>query len=287
MKEITFILFCLLSQFVNAQNPIIDGDQFVCLNTNGNLMVINDTAYDSYQWYKKFAYDEDAVYELIPNATGPNFTFDLTYNEYLLKLVTTLNGTTYESNEILIDVLFDFGVAIEIIYDSEFVTFDENGIHVCEGHSIQLNVMGPLYTYSVQWYKNDVLLEGETNPTLIVSEPGFYHAVCARQECPLDFKFSMGDNVNYVVCNVSNKEEEYSNNVLVFPNPTSDFINISTNNLYVIDTISVVDMSGKEVLVKSISSTSTILDISSISEGVYFIITTSGGLNSKHKFVKK
>lgn len=287
MKEITLILFCLLNQLVNAQNPIIDGDQYVCLNTNGNLMVINDTEYDSYQWYKKFAYDEAAVYELIPNATGPNFTFDLTYNEHLLKLVTTLNGTTYESNEVLIDALFDFGVIVEIIYDSEFVTFDENGIHVCEGHSIQLNVMGPLYTYSVQWYKDDVLLEGETNPTLNVSEPGYYYAVCSRQECPLDFKFSMGDNVNYVVCNVSNKENEYSKSLLVYPNPSNDYINVSTNNLYVIDNIRVRDMSGKEVLVKDISSTNAVLDISSLSEGVYFITTKSDNLSSEHKFVKK
>lgn len=287
MKEFTFALFCLFTQFIFSQNPVIDGDHYVCNNTSGNLMVTNNVTYDTYQWYKKFAYDENAIDELIPGATSSTFSFDNTYNEYKLKLVTTLNGTTYESNEILIDVLFDFGVAIEIIYDSEFVTFDENGIHICEGHSIELNVMGPLYTYSVQWYKNNVLLEGETNPNLLVTEPGFYHAICARQECPLDFKYSMGDNVNYVVCNVSVEEHEFQNTLVLHPNPATDLLTLSSGNLSTIDTITIVDMSGKEIIRSNHSSTNVSIDVSNLSEGVYVLIAKSRHLESRQKFVKK
>jgi len=68
------------------------------------------------------------------------------------------------------------------------------------------------------------------------------------------------------------------NNVSVYPNPTRNLITISTNSIF--KSVSVYDISGKTV--KSYSETK-ILDVSDLSNGMYFLKTNTG---LQAKFIK-
>ena len=285
MKEFTLIILCLFSNLMFSQSPVIDGDEFICMNSNGSIFVINNTVYDSYQWYKKLSYEEDAVYEIIPGATGPLLSFDASYNEYYVKVVVTVNNISYDSNEMLIGELFDFGIVIENIFDECVAYADEFGFHVCEGNTIQLNVLGPLYTYSVQWYKDDEIIPGATNPTLEISESGYYYAICSKEACPLDFKYSLGSTINFIVCEASNDDFDNSR-FSIFPNPTSDFIHIVNTNNDTIEEIEIYDSLGKRLITTVFGNLNVSVDVSNFASGAYLIKVKSKNVYSIHKFVK-
>ena len=71
----------------------------------------------------------------------------------------------------------------------------------------------------------------------------------------------------------------------IYPSPTSDHINITTNNL--INTIKIYNVEGKEVLNETVGSTSAKLNIENLSSGMYFAHVTSNGITSKIKFIKQ
>src|SRR5690606_32428846 len=109
MKKITLLLFLFNSIILFAQAPIIEGENILCQNTNHTAIVTNGITYDSYQWFSKFSNDEEAVYTPIIGETNSTFTYGMDLNEHTIKLVTTLDGITYESNEIVLDVFWSFG----------------------------------------------------------------------------------------------------------------------------------------------------------------------------------
>ncbi len=94
------------------------------------------------------------------------------------------------------------------------------------------------------------------------------------------------DNIRAGVINVGIDKENSSASVNVFPNPTTDILNIqfsSTSNL----TISVTDVLGKQVFAERISSQKNIqLNTSDWSNGVYFLTVKSGEKVSTQKICK-
>lgn len=79
-------------------------------------------------------------------------------------------------------------------------------------------------------------------------------------------------------------------NFTLYPNPASQFINISLNNTSeIIDNVIIYDVLGKIIKeVKSISSNNATIDTLSLSKGVYLLeITTENGLKQNKKLVIK
>ena len=71
--------------------------------------------------------------------------------------------------------------------------------------------------------------------------------------------------------------------IIIHPNPVSDYIYISSNNI-VIDSITIYSLTGKEVLEDSKRVNS--INVSSLSKGMYFMeIYTDAGRSVK-KFIK-
>jgi hypothetical protein len=73
--------------------------------------------------------------------------------------------------------------------------------------------------------------------------------------------------------------------VKLYPNPTSNVLNIES--LGTIQTISVYNVLGQEVINKALSSTSTSLDVSSLNSGIYVVKTVVDGVTSSTKFIKQ
>ena len=73
--------------------------------------------------------------------------------------------------------------------------------------------------------------------------------------------------------------------VKLYPNPTSNVLNIES--LGTIQTISVYNVLGQEVINKELNSTSTALDVSSLNSGIYVVKTNVDGVTSSTKFIKQ
>ncbi len=72
-------------------------------------------------------------------------------------------------------------------------------------------------------------------------------------------------------------------NISIYPNPTSDFINISANK--VIDEVSIYSAEGK--LLQTFNGNITQIDISHYPKGVYLLMVQSGKLTKTQKVLKK
>lgn len=77
--------------------------------------------------------------------------------------------------------------------------------------------------------------------------------------------------------------------VKIFPNPSTDYINLSiSGGKERIKQITIFDMQGKQVLVESINSSETKLNVSNLAKGVYVIEGVSESGNSfTEKFLKE
>jgi hypothetical protein len=73
------------------------------------------------------------------------------------------------------------------------------------------------------------------------------------------------------------------NDIIIFPNPTSSFITIKSNNL--ISPISIYDITGKLVLQNMGNSKEIILDISNLNSGLYFIKSNSQNSFTIRRFI--
>ena len=73
--------------------------------------------------------------------------------------------------------------------------------------------------------------------------------------------------------------------VKLYPNPTSNVLNIES--LGTIQTISVYNVLGQEVINKALNSASTSLDVSSLNSGIYVVKTVVDGVTSSTKFIKQ
>ena len=73
------------------------------------------------------------------------------------------------------------------------------------------------------------------------------------------------------------------NDLSIFPNPTSSFLTIQSNNL--ISPISIYDITGKLVLQNKGNSNEIILDISNLNSGLYFIKSNSQNSSIRKRFI--
>ncbi len=79
---------------------------------------------------------------------------------------------------------------------------------------------------------------------------------------------------------------ELERNINVFPNPTSDLLNINSD--YIIEKIRVYDMLGKEVINRPIDYVrNTSINVSSLSSGTYLLYVYTDKGVGRHIFIKK
>lgn len=72
----------------------------------------------------------------------------------------------------------------------------------------------------------------------------------------------------------------------VYPNPTTDMLNVSYNDI--ISEVSIFDLSGRQILEKEVNQLSTVLETVRLSSGTYLLkVQTQNGESSTVKFIKK
>jgi hypothetical protein len=71
----------------------------------------------------------------------------------------------------------------------------------------------------------------------------------------------------------------------IYPNPSNGIFNISAGNIS-IDSVDLFDMTGKKIDFKT-NKEKTVIDLSTVSDGVYFVKITSNNQSTTKKIIKK
>lgn len=83
---------------------------------------------------------------------------------------------------------------------------------------------------------------------------------------------------------LSVKENNLENQIIIYPNPIKDILNIKTENS-ILSTVSIIDFQGREVLTKSTNLNS--INMSKFSSGVYFLkIKSDNNVSIFKKIIK-
>ena len=101
-----------------------------------------------------------------------------------------------------------------------------------------------------------------------------------------------GSQVFSLIANATNglalntRDYTIDNSVFVYPNPANSVLNFSVKNNFVIDEVSVNDISGKQIY-KSAATANNAIDVSSFASGVYFVTFKSDNSLVTKKFIKE
>ncbi|MCZ4318370.1 T9SS type A sorting domain-containing protein [Aequorivita viscosa] len=263
----------------------------LCPHTSGTASVINQS-YDSYQWYSKYWFTSEE-FEPIPGATDASFTYDwYTYDQSLLKVVVTLGTDTLESNVIQIDS-YAWTTLIIIHEMNEFVRLDPDSNHLilCEGESFN-NTIGSPYNTNIQWYKDYAPIPGANETSYLITEPGTYYVEGAPDFCPnvissnIATPFVVEIDTNCVLS--INNPNSLQDAIQIYPNPVSHSLQLNIGAAVAINKYSIMDITGKTLVAKRTNFTDTaIIDVNSLSNGLYILVLESEIGNSIHKFIKE
>jgi serine protease AprX len=86
--------------------------------------------------------------------------------------------------------------------------------------------------------------------------------------------------------NLNTSDYEFDNSIFVYPNPATTILYYQVKNDITIDTVSVTDISGKQIF-KASNTIYNAIDISNLSSGVYFVTFTSESNSITKKFIKE
>jgi hypothetical protein len=100
-----------------------------------------------------------------------------------------------------------------------------------------------------------------------------------------------GSQVFSLIANATNglslntRDYDYDNNIFIYPNPASSVLNFISKDNISISTITINDISGKEIY-KSSNALNNSIDVSNLSSGVYFVTFKSDTNSVTKKFIK-
>ena len=82
-------------------------------------------------------------------------------------------------------------------------------------------------------------------------------------------------------------EQETNNNILIFPNPANSILNIKTELNYNNSLVEITDVPGRTLFSHRYNNLNTSVNISELSNGIYFLSVTSGNNKIVKKFIKE
>lgn len=142
---------------------------------------------------------------------------------------------------------------------------------------------------SLQWYLNGNVIPDAIDATLCVENSGIYtlEIVDGVTGCTNSASVNVDYDANIINCNLTNVEDLRIEDLKIYPNPASDFLQVelatdSHQNLQ----IRVLDLLGRSYLQQTAKSYMQI-EISSLPNGVYYLELRDAKAVLTHKFVKQ
>jgi hypothetical protein len=91
-----------------------------------------------------------------------------------------------------------------------------------------------------------------------------------------------------LIQSIQNQQEEFDNSeIRVYPNPTSESVNIEIPNLKELASISIFDLTGRLVLTIDSYEILTKIDVSNLNEGTFVLKIMTSNITKTVKFVKQ
>ncbi|MCB0510243.1 MAG: T9SS type A sorting domain-containing protein, partial [Bacteroidetes bacterium] len=112
-----------------------------------------------------------------------------------------------------------------------------------------------------QWYYNGEILPGETGQTLNIGAPGAYYVASVAGAC--------SSNSASILTSIQSLEDLA--NIQVWPNPSSNLINIHVSDYPIRIDFELLDVLGNVLQVKQEIEEQVVLDLRNFSKGVYFL----------------
>ncbi|KOS06484.1 hypothetical protein AM493_10890 [Flavobacterium akiainvivens] len=273
----------------NQDGPVIGGDTMLCPDGEGTAGTINNMVYDSYQWQvRDYNPGDEEEFTDIEGATEAGFTYgQYEYAAKEIRLVVTLDGETYYSNILLIDSHVFAGLMVTHTTSGQVSTDPLTGAFLLCGDAASVsNTVALPYTI-VQWYKDGEPIEGATETTYVIVEPGEYYVVGSPEVCP-DFEmtlpsFTVGLDPECTT-GIDNPAE---NAFTVYPNPANTTLNLSAPNGAVLESYTIIDVTGKTLLSGNLTGATPSINIQALAQGSYIIRVSSQGAQTSKMFIKQ
>lgn len=148
-------------------DPVINPNNIIlCPEKDDTLSTISA---EFYQWFKdgnpiQEATQQDLIVDYFSSA-GSNFSVDV-----------TIDGCTERSADVLVDGWVFLPVTVTTLSDIPLAD-------LCEGDSVYLQLNSP-YENDIIWTKNNIVIENETNDSLLITNSGVYSVVGFTETCP-------------------------------------------------------------------------------------------------------
>ncbi len=135
---------------------------------------------------------------------------------------------------------------------------------------------------SYQWLLDDVEIEGATSQTFLATESGSYRVVVSGANTCSDTSAVFA----FTATGIWNSTGAYG--VSLHPNPVSSELHVSLASNSTSAEVFVTSMDGREVLHQLFSGSDVVLDVSSLTQGLYIVkVFENGALKSVQKIIKK
>jgi Ig-like domain CHU_C associated/Secretion system C-terminal sorting domain len=240
------------------------GDQTCAANTL-NLKAAGAPADGTYRWYN-LETDELAIAETtIGEFTTPSI------NESKMFFVAAVNALGCEGDRVAVE-------AVVVNLEIPTVKIDTLDYGVYQ--------LASSYTQGNQWYLYGQAIDGATNSTLLITEPGIYSVIVAQSGCTV-----VSDDYNYDDLITGLGDELAEVGISIAPNPfvTSFELTIPADKFNLRKTsLTIFDIKGRVVYAdKKVKNEYNVIDLRDIDNGIYLINIYDGELGVQYKLIKE
>ncbi len=319
MKKLLYLLLIVPSYYHGqcVHNPTITSPRMNAQVENSILFcdptdteTLSTQTYDSYQWYKQIWTWQDPNPNPWVAISGETLqTLNINGEDdflYYFKVATTLDNCTEDSPAILVDGFsYSLPTMSTTLEANSFEQIDTNEFNVCNGSSVIFDDVFPQLYGVHTWYRcmpsnippvseDPCIISGEQGDSITVTTSGEYGFYACTDYCPNQCEF-LGASAfikinfgNWDFCNLSIENPQASNNLTIYPNPTTQFLYIGKPDDKIYSEIKIIDTSGRLTTKIENHSYNQPIDVSNIASGNYIIISkSSDGKIYKNKFLKK
>lgn len=235
-------------KYLNADGTI--GDHFTILKTNMELATQEDGTIcvgDSYMVSADhIGGSDDVSYAWEPGA--------LAGNSVELSPVVTTTYTIYATD----------ALTGQMDSTSFTIMVEELPTPVIEPINGDLSVVEG---YAYQWYLDGAAIPGATGNIHTPTDPGVYTVELINGSCS-----TLSEEYNYITTGIMSLGTD---GLRVFPSPTDDLVTVEFGSLQGVAELRLVDAAGKAVLVRTITTERSTLDLGGVAKGSYMVFVRS------------
>lgn len=163
----------------------------------------------------------------------------------------------------------DIVVSTESGTSSPVANFSGNPTTVCEGSSVNFTDASSNNPTSWSWSFSGGTPSSSSsqNPTVTYNTPGTYNVSLTATNSAGSNSYTRSSYITVDDCNAI--EDDFASKINIYPNPTDGILNIELPEANA--TLKISNILGKEVRTMQLSSDRTVIDLNSLSPGMYFV----------------